>query len=223
MRLIVLVAVIAISIACGKSDAEKQAEATEKAAEEMVKAAQGIAAAAAKQGTAAGTEGASDVAKAMAAAFTGKGADGKPVDPVAFKTLQTQLPTMADWEMREPRGERMTMPMPYSQISARYRKDEANIDVQIMDTGMAPMLIAPWTMMMTSGYSKETNDGYEKATAINGNPAVEKWNTRDNRGELNILLGKRFMVTVKGHRLSGISDVHAFASAMNFDAIAALK
>src|SRR5688572_6045425 len=159
------------TVACGKSEAEKQAEATAKAAEEMAKAMQGVAEAVAKQGTAAGAQATTDVGKAMAAALIGKGADGKPVDPVSFKALQTFLPTMSGWEMREPRGERMTMPMPYSESSARYRKGEANITVKIMDTGMAPMLITPWTMMMTTVYSKETNNGYEKATTVNGNPA----------------------------------------------------
>jgi len=223
MRSGFLILAIVFAVACGKSDAEKQAEAAAKAAEEMAKAMQGVADAAAKQGTAAAAQGTTDMAKAMAAAFTGKGADGKPVDPVSFKTLQTLLPTMAGWEMREPRGERMTMPMPYSESSARYRKGEASVNVKIMDTGMAPMLIAPWTMMMTTGYSKETNNGYEKATTIGGNPAREEWHSRDNRGELNVLLGKRFMITVDGNHLSDIKDLHAFASAMDFNAIAALK
>jgi hypothetical protein len=223
MRIGVFVVLMMFAVACGKSEAEKQAEATAKAAEEMTKAMQGVAEAAAKQGTAATAQGTADVAKAMAAAFTGKGADGKPVDPVAFKTMQTYLPAMAGWEMREPRGERMTMPMPYSETSARYRKGEVTVNVKIMDTGLSPMLITPLTMMLTTGYSKETSDGYEKATTINGNPAREEWHSRDNRGELNVLLGKRFIVTVDGHDLSDIKDLHAFTSAMDFNAIAALK
>ena len=92
-----------------------------------------------------------------------------------------------------------------------------------MDTGAAPMLVAPWSMMLATGYSKESTDGYEKATTIGGNPAVEKWDSRNKRGELNILLGKRFMIVVEGHRLSDIKDLEAFTSAMDFGAIAALK
>mgnify|MGYP001157990760 CR=1 FL=1 len=214
------------TVACGKSEAEKQAEAATKAAEEIAKAAQGVADAAAKQGTAAAGQGAADMAKAMqgmAAAFSGTGADGKPVSPVAFQTLQTQLPKVSGWEMDEPRGERMTMPMPFSQIEADYRKGDANVDVKIVDTGMAQMLVAPWAMMIAAGYSRESSDGYEKATTIGGNPAVEKWDKGDKRGELNILVGKRFMVTIEGSALSSIADVNAFASAMDFGAIAALK
>ncbi len=228
MRRLVSAIVVAglFATACGKSEAEKQAEATAKAAEEMAKAAESMGAAAAKQGTAAAAQGTADMAKAMqsmAAAYAGTGADGKPVSPVAFQALQTQLPKVSGWDMDEPQGERMTMPMPFSQIEADYRKGDANVEVTIVDTGMAQMLVAPWSMMIATGYSKETSDGYEKATTIGGNPAVEKWNKRDKRGELNILVGKRFMVTIEGRDVGGIQDVNAFASAMDFGAIAALK
>src|SRR5688500_17901790 len=165
MRIAVVIAALIFAAACGKSEAEKQAEASAKAAEERAKAVQGVADAAAKQGAAAGAQGTADMAKAMqgmAAAFSGTGADGKPVSPVAFQTLQTQLPKVSGWEMDEPQGERMTMPMPFSQIEADYRKGDANVDVKIVDTGMAQMLVAPWAMMIAAGYVKESSDGYEK-------------------------------------------------------------
>ena len=223
MRIAVVIVALMFATACGKSAEEK---AVEQAAEDLKKATEAMAEAAAKQGTAAAAQGTADMAKAMqgmAAAFSGTGADGKPVNPVSFQTLQTQLPKVSGWDMRDPRGERMTMPMAYSQSEARYRKGDSSVDVKIMDTGAAPMLVAPWSMMLATGYSKESSDGYEKATTIGGNPAVEKWDSRNKRGELNILLGKRFMIVVEGHRLSDIKDLEAFTSALDFGAIAALK
>jgi hypothetical protein len=166
-----------------------------------------------------------DMAKAMqgmAGALSGS-ADGKPVDPIAFQTLQTPLPKVSGWEMSDPEGERMTMPVPFSQVEADYRKGDLNVDVKIVDTGFAQMLIAPWSMMMAAGYSRESSDGYEKGTTVAGNPAMEKWNPKRKSGELNILVGKRFMVTLDGNEISDIKDLHAFASAMDFGAIAALK
>ncbi len=115
MRRLVSAIVIAglFASACGKSAEQKAAE---QAAEDLKKATEAMAEAAAKQGTAAAAQGTADMAKAMqgmAAALSGTGADGKPVNPVSFQTLQTQLPKVSGWDMREPRGERMTMPMPY--------------------------------------------------------------------------------------------------------------
>jgi len=223
MRIVILAMVVAVSVACGQSATEKQAEAIAKAAEETAKAAEKVADATAKQGAQAST----DMAKAMenmAAAFAGgKTADGKKIEPIAFQALQTHLPKVSGWEMGEPEGQRMTMPVPFSQVETEYRKGDAQVDVTIVDTGFAQLLIAPWSMMLAVGYENETSNGYEKSTSIAGNPAVEKWNKRDKRGELNILVGKRYMVTIDGRDLSDIKELHQFASAMDLGAIANLK
>jgi hypothetical protein len=226
MRNVFVVIAIAVSIACGKSEAEKQAEEVAKAAEELAKAAEtaaNAAQAAAKDGSAAGS---ADMAKAMqgfAAALSGTGPDGKPVEPIAFQTLQTHLPKVSGWEMDEPEGQRMTMPVPFSQVETEYRNGDKRIDVTIVDTGFAKLLIAPWSMMLATGYSNETSDGYEKATTVAGNPAVEKWNAKSKDGELNILVGNRFMVTLDGSEIGDVKELHTFASAMNLSSIAAMK
>jgi hypothetical protein len=218
---VLLVAVVAAG--CGRSETEKQAEAIAKAAEETAKAAEKVADATAKQGV----QASNDMAKAMqdmAAAFSGgKTADGKKIEPIPFQTLQTHLPKVSGWEMSEPEGQRMTMPVPFSQVETDYRKGDARVELTIVDTGFAQLLIAPWSMMLAAGYENETSNGYEKAIDIGGNPGVEKWNKRDKSGELNILVGKRYMISIDGRDLSDIKDLHQFASAMDMSAIAAMK
>ena len=209
--------------ACGKSEEQKQAE---KAAEELKKAAEDVGKAAAAAGTAAAAQGTTDMAKAMqgfANALSGTGADGKPVEPIAFQTLQTHLPKVSGWEMEEPEGERMTMPFPFSQVETKYKKGDARIDAKIVDTGFAQMLVMPWSMMLASGYSKESSSGYEKATTVGGNPAIEKWNKNSKNGELDVLVGKRFMVTIEGHDIDDMKQLQDFAANFNFGAIAAAK
>jgi hypothetical protein len=221
MRTLILVVAI-VAVGCGQSEAEKQAEAFAKAAEEAAKAMEKVADASAKQGT----QASDDMAKAMqqmANAFTGTGADGKKIEPIAFQTLQTHLPNVSGWEMEEPEGQRMNMPVPFSQVETEYRKGDAQVELTIVDTGMAQMLVAPWSMMLAAGYENETSSGYEKATRVAGNPAIEKWNKRDRQGELNILVGKRYMITIDGRDLADIKDLHQFAAAMDLSAIAALK
>lgn len=210
---------------CGKSEQQKQIE---QAADNMKKAAEDAAKAAEKAGTEAGAQGANDMAKAMqgmAAAFGGgKDANGKPIEPVAFQTLQSHLPKVSGWEIDgEPEGERMTMPVPFSQVEANYKKGDSRMNVKIVDTGFAQMLIMPWSMMLASGYSKESSSGYEKATSVSGNPAIEKWDKNSKNAELDVLVGKRFMVTIEGHDVADVKAVQDFASNMNFGAIAAAK
>ena len=225
-RLLSVMAIAAVlTAACGKSEEQKQAE---KAAEEIKKAAEAMGQAAAKQGQAAGAQAANDVAKAMtdmAAALGGaKGADGKPVEPVTFQALQTHLPKVSGWEMDgEPEGERMTSPVPFSQVEARYKKGDSRMEVKIVDTGFAQLLLMPWNMMLASGYSKESSSGYEKATTVGGNPALEKWNKNSKNAELDVLVGKRFMVTIEGHDVDDTKAVQEFASKFDFNALAAAK
>lgn len=217
------IVVAALCSACGKSEEQKR---TEQAAEDLKKAATALGQAAGQTGQAAAAQGMTEAAKAMqsmAAAMGGAGADGKPVEPVAFQTLQSLLPKVTGWEMEEPEGERMTMPVPFSQIEARYTKGEARIDAKIVDTGFAQMLVAPWSMMLASGYSRESSRGYEKATTVSGNPAIEKWNKDSKNGELDVLVGKRFMVTIEGNDIDDMKQLHDFASNFNFGAIAAAK
>lgn len=222
-RVMTAVVIVALfSAACGKSEEQKKAE---EAAENLKKAAEAFTEAAEKQGTAGATQGVADMTKAMqgmAAALSGT-ADGKPADPVSFQALQTHLPQVSGWEMREPEGERMTMPVAFSQVETSYTKGDTRIDAKIVDTGFSQMLVAPWSMMLASGYSRETSNGYEKATTVAGHPAIEKWEKSSNNGELNVLVGKRFMVSLEGHDIDSIKVLQDFSSNFNFGAIAAAK
>ena len=217
---------IAIAALCASACKSQQQKDAEQAAENIKNAAEAVAKAAEQQGTAAAAKGANDMAAAMqgmAAALSGGTKDGKPVDPVAFQTLQAHLPKVSGWEMEEPQGERMTMPVPFSSVETNYKKGDARVEVKIVDTGFAQLLMAPWSMMLASGYSRESSSGYEKATTIGGNPGIEKWNKSSKNGELDILVGKRFMVTIESHDVDDMKTVQDFASNMNFGALASAK
>ena len=221
MRLVtcaVVVAALFVS-ACGKSAAEKQAE---QAAEDIKKAAEAVTEAQQKGGDTA--KGMADMAKAMQgmAAAVG-GGDGKPVDPVSTDALKATLPQISGWDTGEPRFERMTSPIAFSQVETRYKNGNSEIDVKVVDTGYAQMLIAPWAMFLASGYSRETNEGYEKATSVGGQPGFERWEKDSKRGELNVFVGKRFLVTIEGDDLADTKVLHEIASKMDFARIASLK
>lgn len=215
----VLVVAGIITAACGKSEAQKQAEQiaadTKKAAEAVQEAAK-----------TAQADGGAEMAKAMqgmAAALSGKGPDGKPVELASIDALKGALPKVSGWEMGEAEGERMTSPFPFAQAEAEYKKGNAEIQMKVVDTGFAQMMIAPWTIMMASGYNHETDDGYEKATTVGGNPGFEKWDKSSKHGELNILVNKRFMVSIEGDNLSDIKTLHDFAGNVDFGKVAAAK
>lgn len=218
-------AVLAASVACGKSDAQKQAE---QAAAEAQKAAES-ASKAAEQAGGDVAQGAQDFAKAMegmagALAGAAKAANGgKTVEPVSFRDLQTALPTVSGWTMEKPKGERMTSPVAFSQTEVGYASGDQHVDVKIVDSGFQQMLLAPWSMFLAAGYEKETDSGYEKSIKLGDNPGFEKWNTDSKDGELNFVVSQRFLVSVEGRDLSDPKVLRDFASAVDASKLAALK
>jgi len=199
-----VITAMVLTVACGKSEAEQQAEAMAAAGD----AATGMA----------------DVAKTMEGIVAGLGGgDGKTVEPVAFDALAGVLPSVSGWQMAQPVGERMTSPFPLSQTETTYRQGAVQIDVKVVDTGFAQMLIAPWSMMLATGYSRESSDGYEKAVTVGGNPGFESWQKDSKNGDLNVLVGKRFLVTIEGHDLADTKVLHEFASKIDLGKLASLK
>ena len=77
-------------------------------------------------------------------------------------------------------------------------------------------------MFLAAGYEKETDNGYEKSTTIGGNPGFEKWNDQRKDGELNIVVAKRFLVSVEGDRLTDMKQLQEFASKIDFAKLGAL-
>lgn len=215
MRFIGVISLLLLStLACGKSAEE---EAAEKAAAEAREAEQALEKAAESAGKA-GAQGMQDFAKAMeglGTALGGSAPDGKPVDPVGFQILQTALPQMAGWERGEPSGERMALPVPFSQAEANYTRGEADIDVKIVDSAYSGLLIAPWTMFLASGYEKQSSEGYEKSLRVGEHPGWERWDRDDKDGELNLVIGKRFLVTVEGSNIDDTKVLHQFATAID--------
>jgi hypothetical protein len=223
MRMFGLAVALVAAVGCGKSEAEKQAEEVAKQLETAAKAAE-KAAESAQSGSASAAEGMEAFAKAMqAAAGAAAGADGKPVDPVSFQQLETVLPEISGWQREKPRGERMTMPVPFSQSEATYTNGEAQVEVKIVDSAFSQLLVAPWAMFLTTGYQKETSEGYEKSISVAGNPGFEKWNSDDKDGELNLVVGKRFLVTIEGNNINDAKVLHDFAAKLDTGKLAGLK
>jgi hypothetical protein len=117
----------------------------------------------------------------------------------------------------------MTMPVPFSQTEATYTKGDAQIEVKIIDSAFSQLLVAPWAIFLTAGYEKETSDGYEKSVNVGGNPGFEKWDSNDNDGELNLVVAKRFLITIEGSDIADTKVLHEFASKLDVGKLGSLK
>lgn len=121
----------------------------------------------------------------------------KPVDPVSFNALIPLLPAApAGWTAEEPRGETSSgMGFKISDAERSYRKGDQHLHVKIVDGAYNSFVYAGVTM--AAQFSHESTEGFEKGVTIDGNPGLEKWNRASKRGELNVVVGKRFLVSVE--------------------------
>jgi hypothetical protein len=124
----------------------------------------------------------------------------EPQPPVSFRTLMTYLPEQIhEMEQRNPKGETSTMgEWNYSQVSASYDGEEGmRASIDIFDYAYIGMLYAPVRMWLKMNINRESTEGFERTTEIAGFPAYEKWTESSQRAEATILVGERFIVTVK--------------------------
>jgi len=167
-------------------------------------------------------KGLEDMAKGLSA-LAGGDPNQKPVDPVSFRDLQAAFGDFAGWEKGKATGERMTAPVNYSVAKVSYSKGDARIEEEISDSAFNQMLLVPFSMFLTSGYEKETEDGYEKSTKVGDAPGFEKWNKSGHSGELTAIVNKRFIVQVNGHDIPDPKVLQDAMASIDLKKLAALK
>ena len=207
---LVCVAACAAVVACGRPPEEKKVEEVKKSAEQVQKSADQMA------------KGLEDMAKGLSA-LAGGDPNQKPVDPVGFRDLQAAFGDLAGWQRGKATGERMTSPVNYSVAKVTYTKGDARIEEEISDSAFNQMLLVPFSMFLTTGYEKETEDGYEKSAKVGEHPGFEKWNKSQKSGELTAIVNKRFIVQVNGHEISDPKMLQDAMASIDLKKLASLK
>jgi hypothetical protein len=159
--------------------------------------------------------------------LAGQGAAGGPrPEPVNFRELKALLPeTLPGFKRTSATGEKAgAMGMVVSHADGEYSGEGgAHLSVKITDignvTGPLGLGLAGWAMVEVD---RETETGYEKSTVLGGNKAFEKYDSRSKRGEVNVLVGNRFVVEVKGRDLK-MEDMKAVAGKLDLAKLGSLK
>jgi hypothetical protein len=211
-----LLVVAALAAGCGGND--KAEEARQQAAEAQKEAAQTQ-----EQAAQQAAQGLEAMARGLEKMAGGGDGGAKAVEPVSFRELMAILPELDGWEKQKPTGERMTSPVSFSQAEGRYTKGDASIAVKIIDSGFNQLLLAPAAMFLAAGYERESSEGHEKSAKVNGQPGWEKWNSENQDGEVNALVGKRFLVPLEGNAIEDVAVLHAAANKLDLAKLAALK
>ncbi|HMQ47623.1 MAG TPA: hypothetical protein PKA00_05820 [Saprospiraceae bacterium] len=157
-------------------------------------------------------------------ALSGLNKDGKAVEVVNFRDLKEALPKkIAGMDRTSHSGEKTGMfGINVSQAQAEYEGGDKSIDVSLIDfagVSMFTMQMAAWS---TIDIDKESDNGYERTTTIEGHKAFEKYDSKAKSGEVNILVADRFILNIKGRNVSA-SEMKDAVKDMDLKAIAKLK
>lgn len=145
-------------------------------------------------------------------------------ETINYQVLIDALPTEVNGYMAdEPEGNMLTFTNPedqetikYSTASVSLQKDDASIDVTIMDTCYIQYLSMAWA----SFYEMEGTDGYLKKTTVSGSPGWHQYDKSSDSYSYTIIVKDRVIVTVQGDDGVADGDVDAVANAISYNTIA---
>ena len=218
-RLSVAAAALALTIGCGKSEQQKQAEATAQAAQQAAQASQQAAQGAqtAAQGAQTAAQGLQQMAQALQ---SGQG----QVKMIESDTLKTLLPEVSGWERKNSKSEQVSMGVAsMSHAETHYEAGDQEIKLDITDSAMSQLLLAPVVMYLATGYSEKTDDGYKKAVQVGGYPGFESWDKSSKRAEVTAVVGNRFIVAATGNNVESVDPVRKLVETVDLAKLAGLK
>lgn len=215
-RAVIASLVLAATIGCRSSE-QKQAEDAARQIQEGAAAIQ-RAAEQAGQGSAEQTaQGLQQLAQGLQQMAQGQ---TKAVD---FETLKTLLPTVSGWTQSDAHGDEVTTPIAYSRAEAQYRKGDSTVRLEIMDSAMSQVMLAPLSMFLASGYSERSDNGFKRATKIGEHPAMEEWDNSARGGDVTTVVGNRFIVKASGNQVDDLAVIRQVVEAIDLSKLAALN
>lgn len=128
-------------------------------------------------------------------------ANQEPVEPISFKKLINYLPQAPlGWKAEEPEGSTNSFgKYSISQVNQAYTKGEKQIKVSIFDWAFNSALYTPF--ILTTEFSQESTDGYNKGIKIGDLPGREEYTYASKEGSLNLLVNSRFLVQINGNNI----------------------
>lgn len=145
--------------------------------------------------------------------------------PVPYDELEALLPDLAGWTKGTPKGSQASAPIAYSKAEITYTSASggASIDMDITDTALSQVFLAPLSMFMAAGYEEKSDEGYKRAITIAGSPGFEQWDTMSKTGEVTLIVANRFVVHAKGRGLKSTDPVKKAIETVKLSRLASLK
>ena len=154
---------------------------------------------------------------------------GQKAEAIDFRKLKEWLPAELNGIKRtDAKGERNKLgDLTVSNAQGTYSKGDGEnvprIEVEVTDyAGMKEMaqgLAMAWT---ATEIDKESDDGYEKTIKVKNNPGMETWQKEGKHGEVQLLVGKRYILTLRTDNVP-VEQFKKLAESLALEKLAELK
>ncbi|MFP3869045.1 MAG: hypothetical protein ACLFUU_12970 [Desulfobacteraceae bacterium] len=128
-----------------------------------------------------------------------------PGEPLNFKELFPFVNIeLNGWErVGEPEGKTVKgTPMMMSQAKAEYKSGDQSLEITVVDSSFGPM--AAMGMGLMKGMEVESTEESTKTIEVQGFQAVETYKPKAKQGQLTIMVGNRFIVSLEGQGIDNI-------------------
>ncbi|MFI5177281.1 MAG: hypothetical protein ACHQO8_01885 [Vicinamibacterales bacterium] len=227
IRRLVTATALIMAVGCGGSSSQKSTEtkpADSKAGSTGAGGQQSAGQQAAARGADQTAQGAQQAAQGLQQVVQGLQQMGKgAATPVDFEQLQALLPDISGWTKSDIHGELVSLGISQSNAKALYTKGESTIRLEITDSALNQLLLAPLTMVMTSGFEEKSDDGYKKAVTIGGFPAFEEWEKGPKHAQVTAIVANRFVVAADAHHVDDPGVATKAVEAVNLSKLSGLK
>lgn len=85
--------------------------------------------------------------------------------------------------------------------SGKYEADGKQVEIAIVDAGGSSLVLAGLAMWTNTEFEKESDEGYERTTEIDGHKAFEQYDKNSRSGQVSVLVKDRFLVNVEGDNI----------------------
>jgi len=142
---------------------------------------------------------------------------------VAPDALSALLPELPGWTRARTHGELVPQPAPYSRAEAHYQRGDSTIEIVLADSGFHPHVVGPVSIFLASGSSERTGDLQRRTVTVRDAPGSESWEPSARRGEIQLLVKQRFIVTATGRNIADLEPLRAAVRAVDLGRLAGLR
>jgi TolA-binding protein len=207
-------AVIALVAGCGSSQKATETKPAEKSA----------ATGGAASGSGQATQGAQQMAQGLSQLAQGlENMSKNAAKPVDFEELKTLIPDVAGWTKGEVKGEQVSVGISQSSARGKYTKGDATLELEITDSALNQLLLAPLTMMLAPGFEEKSDDGYHKSVQVGGFPGFEEWEKDAKHAQVTAVVANRFIVSANAHDVESADAALKAVEAVNLTKLSGLK